>query len=130
MEYMFDAFRPEVTSFNQDISTVGAWTVDSVTNMTYMFRDASAFDQDLGWCVNEDVDLGYDGRHDHPVRVAVLWRLIMGGCDIPSDGNVMANGRSLASWDGPGVTARCSVALGRHRRRATYGHIGRWRHRG
>ena len=31
--------------------------IDSVTTMFWMFYGASAFDQDLGWCVDDDVDL-------------------------------------------------------------------------
>ena len=42
------------SSFNQDI---GDWAVHSVTDMGGMFTGASAFDQDLGWCVDDDVDL-------------------------------------------------------------------------
>ena len=35
-----------------------SWAVDSVTNMGGMFNRASAFDQDLGWCVDDGVHLG------------------------------------------------------------------------
>ena len=33
------------------------WAVHSVTDMRWMFLGASAFDQDLGWCVDNGVDL-------------------------------------------------------------------------
>jgi len=42
-------------AFNQDL---GAWSLDSLEDMGYMFWAALAFDQDLGWCVAEDVDIG------------------------------------------------------------------------
>ena len=42
------------SSFNQDLS---GWAVQSVTTMYQMFYSASAFDQDLGWCVDDGVDL-------------------------------------------------------------------------
>ena len=40
-----------------------SWAVHSVEDMRYMFDHASAFDQDLGWCVDNDVELhkAFDG---------------------------------------------------------------------
>ena len=58
MNHMFYS----ASSFNQPI---GDWRVDQVTNMGYMFEYASAFDQDLGWCVDDDVRL-YDAFEDTP----------------------------------------------------------------
>ena len=47
--------RVYASAFNQDLSD---WAVHSVTDMRYISYDASAFDQDLGWCVNDGVRLG------------------------------------------------------------------------
>jgi len=44
------------SAFNQPI---GSWRLDSVTSMSYMLCDASAFNQDLGWCVDADVNVDY-----------------------------------------------------------------------
>ena len=36
---------------------IGAWDTSGVTTLERMFYGASAFDQDLGWCVGDDVSL-------------------------------------------------------------------------
>ena len=41
-------------SFNEDIS---AWNVENVRDLEFMFHKASSFNQDLSWCVNNDVNL-------------------------------------------------------------------------
>ena len=74
--------------FNEDIS---GWNVDAVTSMHDMFLHAESFDQDLGWCVDDNVNMGgaFGGTQCALTFCGVSW----GGCDIPSNGNVMANGK-------------------------------------
>ena len=56
-------------------SVIGRFTASRRMYAPGMFDDASAFDQDLGWCVDDDVDLGCL-RSWHLVRVDVLWRVV------------------------------------------------------
>ena len=48
IETMSSMFRD--TAFNQDLSK---WDTSSITSVDRMFSQATAFDQDLGWCLVE-----------------------------------------------------------------------------
>ena len=39
--------------------------------MTIMFDDASAFDQDLGWCMQSDVQMNDDGTPSFNARCGI-----------------------------------------------------------
>ena len=49
-----DGMFYENEGFNEDIS---AWGTSGVTSMNVMFYGASAFNQDLDWCVDDGVSL-------------------------------------------------------------------------
>ena len=59
--------------------------------MNDMFYEASAFDQDLGWCVDDNMNMvgAFRNTQCESTMCGILW----GGCDTPSNGNVMANGK-------------------------------------
>ena len=89
----------EDSAFNQDIS---AWAVDSVTDMSYIFWGASAFDQDLGWCVDHGVFDGWghdiqDAFSNTPCA-STSCGVLQGICDYPmTDSNIRT---AVAAWLG------------------------------
>ena len=64
-------------SFDEEIS---AWDTSGVTTMEWMFYDAFAFDQDLGWCVGDDVDLDYAFDYTLCESTSCGVKQVAGGC--------------------------------------------------
>jgi hypothetical protein len=108
------------SSFNQPI---GKWSVDSVTSMEMMFDGDpgnSAFDQDLGWCVADDVDTedAFSSTQCESTSCGVAQAENSGDCDIAKTGNIMVNWKikwAAAAWLADATAAE-----------ATYGHISTW----
>ncbi len=85
-----------------------------------MFSYASAFNQDLGWCVDDGVSLSYafDNTPCASTSCGVVQPENSGDCDVASTGNVMVTHK--LRW---AVTAWLADATAAE---ATYGHISMW----
>ena len=100
----------KASSFNQDVS---AWAtrIWNVATLVDMFKDAAAFDQDLGWCiVNPPVSSPFVGT----------------ACVLPDCGNAPSGSGGCVMDDtsiGAAVTAWLDNSSSAE---ATYGHISRW----
>jgi surface protein len=107
MDFMFQTYG--TPAFNQDLS---GWAVHSVTSMNQMFAHQEVFDQDLGWCVDDDVNLRYafDDTLCESTSCGVVQVAI---CDYPmTDSNIRT---AVAAWLSNPTAAE-----------ATYGHITTW----
>merc|ERR1719163_2693342 len=88
--------------------------------MDHMFWGASAFDQDLGWCLNDGVNLedAFDNTPCESTLCGVMWETNTGDCDFSRTGNVMVNWKirwAVAAWVSDATAAE-----------ATYGHTSTW----
>ena len=74
---MSELFKDTSYPFNEDISQ---WDTSGVTTMNGMFDGASTFDQDLGWCVDDDVDLNNAFRGTPCASTSCGVKQVAGGC--------------------------------------------------
>merc|ERR1711898_14916 len=70
------------------MGNIGGWNVEQVTNMHWMFGYASSFDQDLGWCVDNDVNLdeAFSGSGCCSTSCGVAQQDETGACQIIDSG--------------------------------------------
>ncbi len=102
------------SAFNQDIS---AWDTSKATAMNCMFCHASAFDQDLGWCVEKD-DM------DGPSSLVASSKCEATSCGILPSAAQKCGGGPMSDF---GIEAAVKAwLLDATAAESEYGHISTW----
>ena len=105
------------TAFNDDIS---AWDTTGVTTMAYMFMGAASFDQNLGWCMKESVNLNH--AFEGTACVMPSCGVVQGGCNVAAE----EEAANFVMTDSTIRTAVAAWLADRSGAEATYGHISTW----